>query len=433
MIRVSQSSRFITNRNSKVRGPYDPNELLLRISPNGRYLIDGNGDPYLLVGDTAWSGILQLNVADSEIYLADCEAKGFNSIILNLIDHQFADNPPNNQFGVGPFSGTPFQSSVNQSYFDYAKAFVNRAAQHGIVCHIDPCYLGFLGGSQGWYADIEAASSVQAQAWGAYVGSQFASIDNVTWHLFGDYNPPSHSRINSVQVGLASTDGRHTVIGTHYGPDVSGYDDPTSWMTIDLIYRYGGYVHQQVLAGYNALTMPTIFFEGWYEHENGSSVLDQRRQAWGSMTSGACGQFYGNGYIWGFGAGFSVGPWQDHLNDTARVQMGYLKNFFKDLAWWNLVPDQSNQFITAGKGSSSSSDYVTAARAGGTLGVAYLPTGSSGGAVTVAMSVFSAPVNVSWFNPRSGASQSLGTFPNSGSENFTATDGNDWVLLVRTP
>ena len=38
------------------------------------------------------------------------------------------------------------------------------------------------------------------------------------------------------------------------------------------------------------------------------------------------------------------------LASPGAIQMSYLASFFSILQWWNLVPDQTNVFVTAGKG-----------------------------------------------------------------------------------
>lgn len=68
----------------------------LKTSENGRFLIDQKGESFLVVGDTAWSLIAQLSDADIDRYLEDRQNRGFNSIIVNLIEHKFSTNPPKN-------------------------------------------------------------------------------------------------------------------------------------------------------------------------------------------------------------------------------------------------------------------------------------------------------------------------------------------------
>jgi len=64
--------------------------------------------------------------------------------------------------------------------------------------------------------------------------------------------------------------------------------------------------------------------------------------------------------------------------------------------------------------------------------MAYVPTGNAT-TLTVDMNRITSSThraNGWWFNPSSGTSQLIGTFPASGSRTFTAPDGNDWVLVV---
>jgi hypothetical protein len=61
----------------------------LKVSANRRYLVDQNEKPFLLHGDTAWSLISALNEAEVERYLENRAAKGFNALIVNLVEHHF--------------------------------------------------------------------------------------------------------------------------------------------------------------------------------------------------------------------------------------------------------------------------------------------------------------------------------------------------------
>lgn len=74
----------------------------LRIAAGRRYLEDAAGQPFLLHGDTAWSLIAQLRREDAATYLRDREARGFNAILVNLIEH-FSSRPPANDYGHQPF------------------------------------------------------------------------------------------------------------------------------------------------------------------------------------------------------------------------------------------------------------------------------------------------------------------------------------------
>jgi len=92
-----------------------------------------------ITGDAAWSLIAQPSDADVDIYLEDRASRGFNAIIVNLIEHQYADHAPADFYGDAPFSGPSFLDS-NERYFAHADSVIRRAAGEGIS--LFPVYLG---------------------------------------------------------------------------------------------------------------------------------------------------------------------------------------------------------------------------------------------------------------------------------------------------
>src|SRR5215217_5113714 len=90
----------------------------LKISANHRYLTDQNDKPFLLHGDTAWSLISALNAGEVERYLQNRAEKGFNALIVNLVEHHF--NGPLNWQGEHPFTDPLDVSTPNERYFEYA-------------------------------------------------------------------------------------------------------------------------------------------------------------------------------------------------------------------------------------------------------------------------------------------------------------------------
>lgn len=76
----------------------------LKAAANGRFLVDQKDEPFLVVGDTAWSLIVQLGDDDVDRYLEDRQKRGFNSIIVNLIEHKFCTAPPKTRAGLTPFA-----------------------------------------------------------------------------------------------------------------------------------------------------------------------------------------------------------------------------------------------------------------------------------------------------------------------------------------
>jgi len=66
-------------------------------------LIDQKEKPFLVLGDSAWSLIAQVGDKEIDQYLDDRAKRGFNSLIVNLIEHKFCTNVPATRAKIAPF------------------------------------------------------------------------------------------------------------------------------------------------------------------------------------------------------------------------------------------------------------------------------------------------------------------------------------------
>jgi hypothetical protein len=167
-----------------------------------RYLIDAQGSPFLIQGDSAWSLIAELTDSQVDQYLDDRQAKGFNTLLVNLIEHEFSTNAPSNVYGDAPFLTVGDFSTPNNTYFDHAVSVVQKAATRDMLVLLTPAYLGYVGGSQGWYQDMSANGTTKLRAYGQYVAGKFAGLSNIIWVHGGDYTPPNLSLPNAVAEGI---------------------------------------------------------------------------------------------------------------------------------------------------------------------------------------------------------------------------------------
>src|SRR5690348_15182450 len=76
-----------------------PGLFPLGVSADGGSLITADGRPFLLHGEAAWSLIAQLTTIDAMRYLADRHARGVTALLVNLIEHQYADHAPKDAAG----------------------------------------------------------------------------------------------------------------------------------------------------------------------------------------------------------------------------------------------------------------------------------------------------------------------------------------------
>ncbi len=451
----------------------------VRVSSNSRHLVDADDKPFMIHGDTAWSLIVQLSRENAELYLEDRRQKGFNTILLNLIENEFADNAPKNVYGEGPFTTPGDLSTPSEAYFAHADWVLKKAAEKGILVLACPAYVGH-DDAQGWGAEVVNSGATKCRDYGRYVGDRYKNFKNVVWVHWGDRTPAPDSTLekNSLKILLGikagAPDHLHTahMKRTHTAREVAAFKP---YMDIDAVYSaFRPYVG--CLRRYRASDpKPTFLWEAYYEGNwsKGWPVgtpASQRRQAFWTMTSGATGHMYGNHAIWGFGyQGFGTHSdnytWKDDLDDPGTLDMAHVKALFSGRPWHNLVPDDGHTVVTAGRGTkdtvdrpidavnapqgqagrdakgSTGHDYATAARTeDGKLVIAYFPpTGKSARTITVDMSKLAGPARAQWFNPNTGEYTTIADSPfaNSGSKDFTTPgnngdDTNDWVLVLET-
>src|SRR5215472_2135518 len=211
----------------------------VRIGPNHRHLVDQSGNPFLVQGDAPWSLISGLTREEAEGYLETRRRQGFNSIIVNLIEHKFRG--PVNRYGEGPFSAPGDFSTPNDRYFDHADWVIRKAAEKGIQVFLAPIYLGYIGTDEGWIEEAIANGPEKCRAWGRYVGKRYRDFDNLVWIIGGDRNPESaREDVDAVALGIKEFDTRH-LFTAHCHPENSALDQYKNdgWLNVNDTYTYG--------------------------------------------------------------------------------------------------------------------------------------------------------------------------------------------------
>jgi hypothetical protein len=422
----------------------------LKQASGQRYLVDQNGRPFLLIGDAAWSLLVSLSSADADAYLADRQAKGFNSVLVNLIEHKFAPNPPANLAGDLPFtgrlsSGEPDFTTPNEAYFAHVDAVLGLAAARGIVVQLVPAYLGYNGGDEGWYTTMQANGASRLTTYGSYVGNRYKGFANLLWVAGADYNPPDKSLTNAVENAIRAADPNH--LHTAHASNGTAAEDEwngSSWLTVNSVYGYPGngqYVYALSRAQYTRSDwQPFFLIESTYEHSPFYSAPAAliRQQAFEAVLNGGFGENFGNEYVWPFGVvgeDGSAHDWRPALQSQGAGDQTRLAALLGSRAWTTLAPDVAGTFLTSSAGSGGS--RVSAALAnGGRLAVVYTP----GGTFKLAMSKLAGPATARWYDPSTGTFAAVAGSPlaNSGNRTFTTPGSNgsgspDWVLLLEVP
>jgi len=406
----------------------------LRVSANHRYLVDQDNAPYLVQGDAAWSLIVAASDAEVEQYLRNRKEKGFNTTIVELIEHKFCRRPPFNEAGDAPFTVPGDFSTPNEKYFAHADWVIHKAGEYGIQVLLAPVYLGYVGTDEGWIEEILKLPPEKCLAYGRYLGNRYKDFNNIIWLMGGDRNPETAlERIDLIALGIRESDKRH-LFTAHCHPENSGVDryGAGGWLDFNTTYSYE-IVHEKLLADYNRTPpWPFVLIESAYEGEHNASEVQIRRQAYWAVLCGGFGHFFGNNPIWHLNGPtlFPVsGTWQQAMDLPGSVSMMHWGRLFRSRPWFDLVPDQKHEVVTRGLGEFRGLDYLSAGRTpDGSTVIAYTPSKRT---IAVDMTkVAGAQAQAWWFNPRTGKATAAGAFPTQGCKEFTSPSDGDWVLVL---
>ncbi len=440
----------------------------VRVSMKGRYLEDAGGKPFLLQGDTAWSLMVQLTKEETEEYLENRRQKGFNAILVNLIEHFYADDPPQNKYGDAPFLTAGDFSTPNGAYFAHADWVIDKAREKGILVVLNPCYTGFSSNfktsGDGWIKATLASGPAKCRNYGRYLGRRYKSRTNIVWQAGGDTTIPVGSDLERNWLELLQGMKEHLpnhLWTAHWYRFSTALDQATFAPSMDVDNAYGGVrTYIQTLRAYNRATpKPTFVNESYYEDTAlgigpvGAPPQMRAKPYW-AILSGATGYIFGSDHVWGFGGprGTPGKPlprldWRKGMDRQSSREMVHVRRLFQGRAWYELVPDQDHSVVTSGYGSfgnddrRAGGDYVTTARTGdGNLVMAYVPpTGNEARTIAVDMKSLNGSANGRWYNPTDGRFATIpgAPFANSGTRTFTTpgdngTGTNDWVLVLET-
>jgi hypothetical protein len=93
----------------------------LKPNANGRYVVDRNNVPFLIIGDAPHSILANLNNADATTYLTNRGNNGFNVLWIELLCDSYTggagtEGSPN--YGHDVNGNNPFTSTLTGRYYD---------------------------------------------------------------------------------------------------------------------------------------------------------------------------------------------------------------------------------------------------------------------------------------------------------------------------
>jgi len=408
-------------------------------SANHRYLVDFQNRPFRIQGDAAYSLIANLTFSEAQQYVTDRQARGFNSLLVNLLEHKFAVNAPKNRNGDPPFTTPGDFSTPNEAYFAFADSIIDLAASKGMLVFLEYLYLGVSGSDEGWSAELTNSVNNQTNchAFGQYLGNRYKNRSNIVWITGGDYTPLAGSeaekRVLQIMQGIRDA-GATQIASAHWAPNNNGSDHLSSILDLNSVYQYAAQYAGAASAYSFSPALPTFLLETGYELENivpGDRASIRKYEYWSALGGAIAGVFYGHRDIWQFAP-----PWQQALNSPGAQDMTRMHQLYDSIAWQSLVPSGLSGMRTLVTSTTSSDHVVAAAAPDGTVLLAYVPpTGTSAVSLTVDMSGNTA-TRSRWYDPSTGAYTLDSTsLPGTGSRTFTTpgangSGANDWVLVL---
>jgi hypothetical protein len=426
--------------NAAAAGPAFP----VKIGPTRRYLVDREGRPFLIAGESPQAMMVNCSEADAELFFKNRRSHSFNTAWINLICSTYTGGRPDASTfdGVRPFKTAGDFSQPNEAYFARCDRILRIAAKYDMLVMLDPAETGS-------FLEVMQRNGVEkCRSYGQYLGKRYASFDNLLWFHGNDYgaDTPENDKLTiAIALGIKQFDDRHlhTIEIDWKGNWATSLDDDR-WaplVGLSAAYTYKP-VYLPILKDYNRKTerrVPTFMVESSYEFEQlgGARLGDAhqlRMQEYTANLSGTTGQLYGNKFTWPVLPG-----WKEQLDTPGAKQMKFVQALFEPRPWFELVPDQDHKLLTAGFGKFGEFDYASAASTpDGRLAIVYLPDRRT---IHVDMSRLSGPAVVArWYDPAAGKFQAAAApLANHGSQEFSSPGDNadgpgnaDWALLLES-
>ena len=364
----------------------------VRISENGRYLVDRDGAPFLYHADTCWKLFWEFTEEEAGIYLADRQQMGFTAIQVQLLPHR---DYQANRDGQTPFLVRGDLTTPNPAYFSHVDTVARLAEDLGVGLMIAPIWASRW--EQDWYKHLNLKN---AAIFARYLAERYRSFPAIIgWMHGGDDDALAlHACIRVFGQTVKAL--APVQINTFHANQKGGWTffNQDDWYDMNMAYSYsyGQMVGQMTEAYQLAPVRPVVLGETHYEYNTGISSALLRRFAYASVILGCAGQTYGHKDIW-----IATCFWREAMHAPVAWQMREMARLFTSVAWQDLLPDLDHAFVINGYGDPDT--YApSAVTSDGQLAVVYIPAARR---VVVNGGKLANNTQASWFDPASGASK----------------------------
>ncbi len=408
-----------------------------------------DGAPFFFLGDTAWELFHRLTKEEAEFYFQD-RAKKKYTVIQAVVLAEFGGLNIPNAYGHKPLHDNDPTKPVEE-YFAHVDWITKKANSLGLVMGILPTWGDKWNRGSGEGPEI--FSPENAETYGEFLGKRYTD-DDIVWILGGDRTVENDNQkeiIRSMAKGLRKGDnGKHLISFHPGGPHpYSSFFHEDDWLDFNMI--QSSHVgkdkanYEMIEKDYNRTPpKPCMDDEPCYEDHpvmtpewktDAEEYFDDcsvRKRAYWSLFAGSHGFTYGAHPVWQMWdenrepINNVRRTWKEALELPGSYQMQYVRQLMESRAFFARIPDQSLLISEPGPGG----EHVRATRdADGTYAFVYIPAKQE---VTIDLTrLKSDKLKASWFNPRTGKTETDEDFENTGQKTFASPDnGPDWVLII---
>jgi hypothetical protein len=389
----------------------------VRVGPNGRCFVDGQGAPFFWLGDTQWELFRTRPPEDAEAILQRRKEQGFTAVQVMITGVGDGSRP--NAAGETPWVGHD-PARPNEAYFRNVDRVVEAARRLGIVL------------VPGVYHQVQRAviTAANARQYARWVARRYADAPNVVWSMYPEAKPEFVPVAREVAAGLQEGDGGAHLITVHPDPSPtsSSFIHDEAWLAFNSIQPWQGYelLYPMVDADYRRTPpKPVVMAEGGYEGLHYTRVhtpLLIRKQAYWSYLAGGHHTYgHADSHL------APPGAWRQWIGSLGARHMGVCRKVLTSLRqWWALIPDQS--LLVGGAGSGMTLN-VAARSPEGQWALVYLSSNTTV-SVSVERAVEGGPFAAHWVDPTTGEKTRIGAVVSKGPIAFSTPGGWEDALLL---
>ncbi|MDE0692148.1 MAG: DUF4038 domain-containing protein [Gammaproteobacteria bacterium] len=419
-------------------------EFPLTVSPDGRYLTDAAGAPFLFVGDTHWPLLWHYSFDEAREIIDDRAAKGFTVMLLSV--GAFSDRP--NAQGHRSFSDRAKLTPIEE-YFTHADRVLDHIESRGMATYAVAL----------WWNQFNRQATVEGIGeYGRWLGERWADRANVLWVIGGDtpYRESDLASYRALANGIRAGGGEQLMSWHPHGGgpmrsaghSSSEYLHDEPWLDFSSVQGHaeGGRMAARVLEDYRRTpAKPVLMVEPWYYwtelkdprfgfpiHAPELRIRQSMYQT--RLGGGSMGEGHGAWPLWFHDS--TEAQWRAALRQKSATHIGtHMTNLLRQVEWWKLEPDTGGQLLTAGAGNPNGWDRTVAAGASDRSFALIYVAGQTELAIDATW--FHGPVQATWHDPTNGSMQPAQATNANGELTFTSPNPNyegdeDFVLLLTT-